>query len=109
MIGERIRRIRRAQGLSMTEVAKRAGFAKSYVSSIERSNQRNPSIHFIEQVAKALGVSVNELLHGEEEKQNQGLDEEWTKLVQEAVELGLTKKQFREFMEFTSWRNNHSE
>ncbi|WP_082232882.1 helix-turn-helix domain-containing protein [Halobacillus massiliensis] len=102
MIGDRINKIRRAKGLSMSELASRAGFAKSYISSIERGNQKNPSIHFIEEIVKALEVSVNELLQGQED---QKLDQEWTRLVQEAVDLGLTKQQFREFMEFTSWRN----
>ena len=48
MIGERIKRLRLQKGISLTELAEKAGVAKSYISSIERNLQKNPSIQFLE-------------------------------------------------------------
>ncbi|WP_418789337.1 helix-turn-helix domain-containing protein, partial [Priestia megaterium] len=42
-IGQRIRDLRTKQGISLTELANRAGVAKSYISSVERGIQLNPS------------------------------------------------------------------
>lgn len=42
MIGERIKRLRLQKGISLTELAEKAGVAKSYISSIERNLQKNP-------------------------------------------------------------------
>ncbi|MCP3029515.1 DNA-binding anti-repressor SinI [Halobacillus sp. A5] len=107
MIGDRIHKIRRHRGLSMAELGERAGFAKSYVSSIERQKQTNPSIHFIEQVAKVLDVSVNYLISGETSADDQPLDEGWVQLVREAMESGLSKQQFREYLEFNIWKDQN--
>ena len=44
MIGDRVKRIRLEKNLSMSELADKAGVAKSYLSSLERNLQSNPSI-----------------------------------------------------------------
>lgn len=46
MIGKRVKQLRTERGLSLTELAEKAGVAKSYLSTIERDIQSNPSIHF---------------------------------------------------------------
>jgi transcriptional regulator with XRE-family HTH domain len=63
-IGQRIRAIRQEKGLSLNELAKRTGFAKSYLSQIENL-KREPSISALSQVAHILGVDVLYLLSGE--------------------------------------------
>jgi transcriptional regulator with XRE-family HTH domain len=63
-IGQRIRFIRQDKGLSLNELAKKAGFAKSYLSQIENL-KREPSISALSQVAHVLGVDVLFLLSGE--------------------------------------------
>ncbi|KZZ86277.1 MULTISPECIES: helix-turn-helix domain-containing protein [Bacillaceae] len=105
MIGERIRKYRKEKNLSLSELADRAGVAKSYLSSIERNLQSNPSVQFLEKVSSVLGISVNTLLNGntEDAYANQ-LDQDWTSLVKEAMQSGVTKDQFREFLEFNKWR-----
>ncbi|MDF2716869.1 MAG: sinR, partial [Paenibacillus sp.] len=45
MIGERIRVLRLGKGWSISELADKANVAKSYISSMERDIQKNPSIH----------------------------------------------------------------
>ncbi|KMJ58919.1 transcriptional regulator [Bacillus sp. LL01] len=107
MIGERIKKYREQRKMSMSELAERAGVAKSYLSSIERNLQSNPSVQFLEKVSSVLGVSMNTLLHDEDETQSkENLDREWATLVKEAMDSGVTKDQFREFLEFNKWKIN---
>ncbi|MFD2214040.1 helix-turn-helix domain-containing protein [Metabacillus endolithicus] len=104
MIGPRIKKYRTQKNLSLSELAERAGVAKSYLSSIERNLQSNPSVQFLEKVSSVLGVSVNTLLNEQDETDPEELDLEWTKLVQDAMKSGVSKEQFKEFLEFNKWR-----
>ena len=108
MIGERIKHYRKLQKMSLSELAENAGVAKSYLSSIERNLQSNPSIQFLEKISDVLGISVNQLLHDEaDEAENIELDSDWTELVREAMKSGVSKEQFKEFLEFNKWRINN--
>lgn len=62
--GARIKALRRAQGLSQEAFADKCGFARSYMSRIERGGA-NPSLDAVEVLALALGVSVATLFDGE--------------------------------------------
>lgn len=106
LIGEKIKSLRTDKKMSISELAEKAGVAKSYLSSIERNIQINPSIQFIEKISKVLGVSVNELIRDEKKNEPEELDEEWLKIVQEAMDSGVTKEQFKEYLEFNKWRSN---
>jgi XRE family transcriptional regulator of biofilm formation len=106
MIGKRVQQLRLAKGYSLTELAERAGVAKSYLSSIERDLQSNPSIQFLEKVGAVLGISVEEFLHPERDEQ---MDREWSELVKEAMASGISKEQFKEFLEFNKWRINRKD
>lgn len=105
MIGEKIKNLRQNKKMSLSELAERAGVAKSYLSSIERNLQTNPSIQFIEKISKVLNVSVNDLIQDDNSEQIDNLDNEWLKIVQEAMNSGVTKEQFKEYLEFNKWRN----
>ncbi|RJG26648.1 DNA-binding anti-repressor SinI [Paenibacillus thiaminolyticus] len=110
MIGERIQILRRKKNYSLSELSERAGVAKSYLSSIERGIQQNPSIQFLEKISVILGVSVEELLHDKEaSKEAEVLDEEWTNLVKEAMASGVSKEQFKEFLEYNKWKLTREE
>ncbi|MFB5189210.1 helix-turn-helix domain-containing protein [Alicyclobacillus fastidiosus] len=111
MIGERIKQLRLAKGLSLSELAESSGVAKSYLSAIERSLQGNPSIQIIEKLASVLDVSVPTLLLPDDvdADENEVLDPEWMKLAQEAMNSGITKEQFREYLEFQKWRLKNGE
>ncbi|WP_246942986.1 helix-turn-helix domain-containing protein [Bacillus pinisoli] len=106
MIGQRIKQYRLRKQLSLSELAERAGVAKSYLSSIERNLQSNPSIQFLEKVSAVLGVSVNTLLHDQESTsaEVEELDSDWAKLVRDAMNSGVSKEQFREFLDFNKWK-----
>ncbi|OXM82832.1 helix-turn-helix domain-containing protein [Paenibacillus rigui] len=107
MIGKKVKELRLAQGLSLSELAEKAGVAKSYLSSMERDLRSNPSIHFLEKISHVLGVPVETFLHNTTTPQEQ-LDEEWLQLVREAMASGISKEQFAEFLEFNKWRNSRN-
>ncbi len=58
--GKAIRQRRRELDLSQEELAEHANLHRTYISSIERG-QRNPSLENIENLAKALGISISAL------------------------------------------------
>lgn len=105
MIGERVKQLRLEKKMSLSELAEKAGVAKSYLSSIERNLQNNPSIQFLEKIAKVLNVSVDYFIHDDSDKK-EDLDPEWLSLVEEAMKSGVSKDQFRDFLEFNKWRIN---
>lgn len=55
--GKRVSALRKAAGLSQEAFADRCGFARSYMSRIERG-QGNPSLDAIETLASGLKVPV---------------------------------------------------
>ena len=88
MIGDRVKKIRQEKKISLSELALKAGVAKSYLSSLERNLQTNPSIQFLEKISAVLGVPVDSLILEQPKKDE--LDSEWMKLVQEAMESGVS-------------------
>lgn len=61
VLAENLRRIRKSKGLSQEALADLAALHRTFVGSVERS-ERNVSIDNVERLAKALSVSVAELL-----------------------------------------------
>ncbi|MFT9849620.1 helix-turn-helix domain-containing protein [Aneurinibacillus sp. REN35] len=108
MIGRRIRHLRRIKKLSLSQLAKRAGVSKSYLSFIERDLSTNPSIHFLEKIANVLDVSVNSMLRSEAENTKEA-DVEWHELTAEAISSGISKQEFRAFIECRKWKKQSHE
>lgn len=59
--GKKLREVRLKKKLSQGDIARILGVHRSYISGLERG-RRNPSLMTVHKVAKALGVSANELL-----------------------------------------------
>ena len=59
--GHKLREVRLQKGISQEELAERAGLHRTYVSSVERG-ERNISLVNIENLARALGVALSELM-----------------------------------------------
>ncbi|MBS4205808.1 XRE family transcriptional regulator [Lederbergia citrea] len=109
MIGKNIYEIRKRRGFTLTELADRAGIAKSYLSNIERNVNKNPSINVVEKIALVLGVEMKALLISDanSETQPQPLDEEWVDFVHELKDSGVEKDQIQEYktlLEFIKWQ-----
>ncbi len=113
MIGQRIQKLRIEKNLSLSELADRAGIAKSYLSSIERDIRDNPSIQVLEKICSVLDVDVATLLSPVDDTkgsgESQSLDPDWLALVREAMQSGISKEQFREVLEFARWRSRRVE
>jgi transcriptional regulator with XRE-family HTH domain len=60
LFGERVRELREASGVSQEVFADHSGFARSYVSRVERG-MANPSLDAVEVLALALAVEVPDL------------------------------------------------
>jgi transcriptional regulator with XRE-family HTH domain len=61
--GQRVSALRKAAGVSQEAFADRCGFARSYMSRIERG-RANPSLDAIETLAVGLKVPVRDLFDG---------------------------------------------
>lgn len=109
MIGKRVQELRLRKGYTLSELAERAGVAKSYLSTMERDIQSNPSIQFLEKIASVLGVSIESLIQEHTASQSgadneETLDGDWSALVVEAMHSGVSKEEFRAFLEFNRWK-----
>lgn len=109
MIGSKMKALRLKQGLSLTELADRANVAKSYLSKIEKDETANPSVQFLEKISGVLGVSIEVLLLEEDEHSLDQADAEWRAIVLEAMESGVSKEQFRDFIQYNKWRNDQDQ
>ncbi len=61
-IGKNIKRYRQDKGLSQDKLSKLADLSLNTVVKIELDESPNPTIETIQRIAKALGVSVDNLL-----------------------------------------------
>jgi len=59
--GERLRQVRTIAQISQEKLADLAGLHRTYISSVERGG-RNVTIETVEKLAKALNVSMAELM-----------------------------------------------
>lgn len=59
-LGSQLRDARVAAGLTIAEVAERAGFSSSYISQVER-DLANPSIGAVNRIAEAVGIRMRAL------------------------------------------------
>jgi len=60
-LGENLKEIRLSKGIKQVAIANLLGVDRSFVSNIE-NGKTNPTLSTITSLAKALGVSINELL-----------------------------------------------
>src|ERR1700756_3578321 len=60
-LGQRVRHLRRARGMTLSELGERVGCAPSVLSLLE-NGRREPKLSMVEQLATALQVPVTELL-----------------------------------------------
>ena len=60
-LGENLRKIRLAKGMTQGDLCEKIGADVSYISNVENGN-KNPTLSTIERIAKALNVSIEELM-----------------------------------------------
>jgi XRE family transcriptional regulator of biofilm formation len=82
--------------MSISELSSKSGVAKSYISSLERNLQKNPTILVLEKISKILCIKVDALLN---EQADKSMDEEWMEIIQDVMESGISKEEMREFIQ----------
>jgi len=60
-LGRNLKRIRTSKGISQGDIARSLEVSRGFVSNIE-NGKTNPTLTTIAKLAKAVGVSINELL-----------------------------------------------
>jgi len=58
----RLKRLRIANGLTQVTLAKRARVTQGYIAQLESGLQKDPSLAVVRRLAKALKISVAELV-----------------------------------------------
>ncbi|MBL7130108.1 MAG: helix-turn-helix transcriptional regulator [Candidatus Omnitrophica bacterium] len=64
MLAQNIRRLRLKKGLSQEKLARLADISNATLIKIESGVAKEPTITTVAKIAKALGVSINELVEG---------------------------------------------
>ncbi|GEN88764.1 MULTISPECIES: helix-turn-helix domain-containing protein [Oceanobacillus] len=109
MIGEKIKKIRKSRGLTLSECAKRANISKSYLSNIERNLNQNPSLQIIERLAGVLNVEVNTFI-SEESRIGQIPETKWLQFVKDLKQSGVKTNDLQAFktvIEFAKWQQEN--
>jgi len=60
MFGKKVQGLRQKRGISQEKLAHEVGVHRTYLGFVERG-ERNPTLTKIEKIAKALGVSIQDL------------------------------------------------
>ncbi|MDQ0298126.1 XRE family transcriptional regulator of biofilm formation [Salibacterium salarium] len=107
MIGERIVHYRMQENMSIHELAARTSISVKYLNDMEQNIWMYPSVQYVERIAKALDIPVQNLLgpRSSEEKASD-LDEEWMEVVQKAMSSNTTKEEFKEYLELKQKEKN---
>ena len=95
MIGKKVRELRKANNLTMSELANICKISQSYISDLENGKIKNPSISKIYRISNALGAPTGYLL--DIEKKTYDLTDHKTKeriskIPRETLIEGLNKK-----------------
>ena len=64
MLAKNIRRIRLEKGLSQEKLARLARIALNTLAKIESGRSKEPTINTVTRIAKALGISLDDLVKG---------------------------------------------
>ncbi|WP_349410683.1 helix-turn-helix transcriptional regulator [Pseudalkalibacillus sp. SCS-8] len=107
MIGKNIIGLRKKKGLSLTELAERAGISKSYLSNIERDVNTNPSIQVLLKLAHVLQVDIADIV---KDRKETTIDREMEELIRAFKQSGVKKEDiedYRKLIDFIQWQKEH--
>lgn len=72
--GEKLKRLRKARGMSLQQVSVESGVSPSYISRLERNEKQSPSFPILVELARALKVDVLTLAEGLVEQEDEVVD-----------------------------------
>lgn len=91
-VGERIRAIRKAKGLTQQQLAELSGLDDAYIGSVERG-ERNFSIDTLEKIISGLSISPYDLFYNQD-KNNDEYSEKYNSIEEYSIILSsLSPKQ----------------
>jgi transcriptional regulator with XRE-family HTH domain len=61
-IAKNIKKLRKEKGISQDRLSKLADLSLNTIVNIENGNNPNPTIETLQKIAKALGVSIEEII-----------------------------------------------
>ncbi|MFI8713231.1 helix-turn-helix domain-containing protein [Brevibacillus brevis] len=93
LVGEKIRYIRKARGLTQESLAERSDLSFSYISDVERG-ERNISLASLEKIIIALDVMPGELFNFQNLDINPGIDDK--RMIIEVIRSLLMERQTQE-------------
>lgn len=88
-VGQKIRALRTEAGVTLPDLAEKAGVSKGFLSQLENDEKANVSLDTLAKIAKALGVTVGGLLGLEAARAKQQTPEE----TDPALEKYIQKRQ----------------
>lgn len=100
------------RGLSLSELSQASGVAKSYLSTIERDIQSNPSIQLLDKIASALNISLEQLVQTEGREHDVPARQAWFDLFEDALNAGISREELKRMIEMKkdqSHQNDHEE
>ena len=68
-LGDKIRKLRKAQKMSMETLADQADMSKSYLWELENSDEANPTMDKLERLAAELNTTAEHLAYNEQSDQ----------------------------------------
>ncbi len=96
--GSRLRRLRQSQGLTQERLAERAGVSPDSVRRIE-TGRTNPSLVFLSDLARGLGVTVAELVGDGPSPSTQAADGSG-RILEREIRLALARAEARSRIEW---------
>ena len=113
MNGELIRNTRLEKRLSLSELAQHANVSKTYLSSLERNIQKNPSLDIVNKIADVLEINPMLLINNLKVNENESIEkttnhhpiESFFHIKKYIEELETEQlENLRDFIEFTLWK-----
>jgi transcriptional regulator with XRE-family HTH domain len=66
-IGDMIRYERKKKGWTLSQLSRRTGVSKSYLSYLERNQKKNPSITIVKRLFTVLDIPLDKVMDEEDE------------------------------------------
>jgi len=107
ILGEKISKYRKEEGLTLEALAKKIGSTKSYVWELENKDVARPSADLLHKIAVALNLSIDFLLNDKKKvftqseedsvffRKFQGLDPDTKKKIQSLIDIWETEDKNR--------------
>ncbi|NJP37682.1 helix-turn-helix domain-containing protein [Alkalicoccus luteus] len=67
-IGDLIRHERKRKGWTLSQLSRRTGVSKSYLSYLERNQKKNPSITIVKRLFVVLDIPLDKIMDKDEQK-----------------------------------------